>query len=772
MKNLRLTLLLFLVVCSTAAAADWVSLIPDSRPGTPAEINILSSNHQETRMEIVIPGFFVEQTPIGDHITVPGWATTRQVGLPELPAASMLIALPTGDGFELEVTTRNAFTFGDYNVRPLQTPLVDGRPLPETVEMKPWTGSYPENGAQQGTSGYIKELPVASIQAFPFHVDGATGELTVSSHMLVTAHHNNTRDFWPAVPLGDTLKRRCNASVLNFDSVPLDTPRAGGTEYLVITRNYLAEYVEPLVDWKNKSGYKAELKILTSVSQTAVKNIILANPDVEFVLLVGDTADVPLAYWGGDPGDYWYACTTGGSNPDLYADLSIGRLSGSNAVKITPQIDKILDYEKSPPLGSWLKHTVLVAHKEQYPGKYTQCKNEIHTAMSAVSDWTITKYYGGESGKTNAGCSALINDGVNLLNYRGHGSTTAWTGWNLSSEYYENSDVTALQNGAMRPTVLNIACCCSDIRSYCLSEAWMDTPGGAVASLGAIEPSYTIPNHDYDKEHYEAFFELDMTEIGIATLHATDYILNYHGGLGEDNAKMYIWLGDPSMKLWLTVPGNCDVSYPGSIPPGSQSYDVHVSAAGGGFAIADALVCVYREGDLFEKGYTDSNGDVTLHISPFIAGDFSVTVTHPNYLPVEGTATVTGDGQLMYDASSISARVGGTVNFDLDAGVSNANRNYILLGSISGTMPGTSLPGGMETIPLNFDTFTDLVMINLNSSVFVDFLGQLDAMGQATAQLNAPQLSAGLAGTIMDFAFALNAPWNFASNAVAVTVLP
>ncbi|MFH2002666.1 MAG: C25 family cysteine peptidase [Planctomycetota bacterium] len=771
MKTIRLSLLMILLLSSAAMAADWVSLNPDSRPGATPEINLLSCNVQETRLEIVLPGFFIEQTPLGALLSVPGWSMTRNVGLPALPAASMLIALPTGDAIDLEVLRSNDFTFSGYQIQLLQTPEVDGLPTPDPVDPLAWKGSYPAMGATQGTSGYMKELPVTSIQAFPFRVDGETGTLTVSSHMLVIVHHDSGRDLWPAVPFSDSLRRRCAASILNFEAVPQSTPRAGGVQYLVITRSYTQEFIQPLVMWKAKCGYKTAVRVLTSVNQNAIKSIIMEYPDVEFVLLVGDHVDVPLSYWSGSPGDYWYACTTGGSNPDFYADLSIGRLSGSTGARITPQVNKILAYEKSPPLSSWLKHTVLVAHREEYPNKYTLCKNEIATAMASSSDWTVTKYYGGQTGKNNAGVSSLINGGVNLLNYRGHGDITEWWSWNLQYQSYYNSDVEALENGSMRPTVLNIACCCADIKEHCMCEAWMDTEGGAVASLGAIDPSYTIPNHDYDKKHYEAFFELDITEIGLATIYATDYIINYHGYLGEDNAKMYLWLGDPSMKLWRTIPGTCDVSHAASIPPGSQDFTVNVSAAGG-FAIANAEVCAYKAGEVLEKGFTDSYGDVTLHVSPTTATTMFVTVNHPNYLPVENNVAVTGNGSLLYDQSSISARVGGTVNFALDAGVENAGRNYILLGSISGTQPGTALPGGLATMPLNFDIFTDIVFANLNSTLFTNFLGVLDANGQATAQLNAPAIPAGLAGTIMEYAYAMNYPWDFASNAVGVTVLP
>ncbi len=51
-------------------------------------------------------------------------------------------------------------------------------------------------------------------------------------------------------------------------------------------------------------------------------------------------------------------------------------------------------------------------------------------------------------------------------------------------------------------------------------------------------------------------------------------------------------------------------------------------------------------------------------------------------------------GELDANVNVISKSTGGTANFTLTAGVKNANLNYLLLGSISGTSPGFPLLGG------------------------------------------------------------------------------
>lgn len=126
---------------------------------------------------------------------------------------------------------------------------------------------------------------------------------------------------------------------------------------------------------------------------------------------------------------------------------------------------------------------------------------------------------------------------------------------------------------------------------------------------------------------------------------------------------------------------------------------------------------------------------------------------------------------LTADAETVPI-TGGTVNLNLMAGEHNQLRSYIILGSVTGTSPGFPLPGGYVTLPLNWDPFTDLMFNLLNSPVFKDFLGSLDGEGNAEAQLNTPPLDPVAMGLIMYYAYTMNNPFDFVSNAITVEVVP
>jgi hypothetical protein len=189
------------------------------------------------------------------------------------------------------------------------------------------------------------------------------------------------------------------------------------------------------------------------------------------------------------------------------------------------------------------------------------------------------------------------------------------------------------------------------------------------------------------------------------------------------------------------------------------------------------IYCGYIGGEGFDDGFAIAVDDAGC---AYVAG---WTESDETTFPVLVGPDLTHNGKqdaivakiamaLAPDGHTLSAATGGTIDFELYTGQDNAGRNYLLLGSVSGTDPGYPLPGGLATLPLNLDAFTDVVLLLLNTSVFHDFLGTTDTYGQADAQLNAPPLDPIHIGVIMHYAFCLNAYFDFVSNPVQIEVVP
>jgi hypothetical protein len=121
--------------------------------------------------------------------------------------------------------------------------------------------------------------------------------------------------------------------------------------------------------------------------------------------------------------------------------------------------------------------------------------------------------------------------------------------------------------------------------------------------------------------------------------------------------------------------------------------------------------------------------------------------------------------------AGFSAVSGGRIELSLVAGTARAGRPYWVGASFSGATPGTVFNG--LTIPLNWDFFSDYVIRNTNGAGFADFRGNLDPTGSAPAVIDTlGPISSAYAGVTAWFAFVLTDQWDFASNPVAVQILP
>jgi len=106
---------------------------------------------------------------------------------------------------------------------------------------------------------------------------------------------------------------------------------------------------------------------------------------------------------------------------------------------------------------------------------------------------------------------------------------------------------------------------------------------------------------------------------------------------------------------------------------------------------------------------------------------------------------------LSVSASTLSLSTGGILGFQLDAGHAQGNNLALLLGSISGTVPGINL--GTHNLPLNVDSYFSLLLTG-NNFVLPGALQFLDPQGRGKAQLKVPAgLPASLVGRSMSHAY-------------------
>jgi hypothetical protein len=159
-----------------------------------------------------------------------------------------------------------------------------------------------------------------------------------------------------------------------------------------------------------------------------------------------------------------------------------------------------------------------------------------------------------------------------------------------------------------------------------------------------------------------------------------------------------------------------------------------------------------------------------------VVGGFGGSTTVP------GTGVIwsySADGQLCPDLtampSSISLGAGGSQALCLTPGPGWEDHWYWMLGSASGTTPGTQI-GGVN-VPVNVDAYLLFSALQPNQGPLVNTLGTLDSAAQATARIEvAPGTDPALVGVHLDHCFVLWDPTtgaiDFASNAEGLDLTP
>jgi peptidase C25-like protein len=356
--------------------------------------------------------------------------------------------------------------------------------------------------------------------------------------------------------------------------------------------------------------------------------------------------------------DYKYACVKGG---DEYADVFFGRIPADTDTELTNALTKIMKYEKNPPQDSWLSRALLVAHREEYPGKYTAAKEDISKAAYSLGAPTFTKSYGGAS---NYGTTAtnyyidqiLENTHFGIVNYRGHGSTTTWSKWNKANQYFYNTLIQGINNNDYTPVIFSISCHNNRFTSHnCIGKTWLfqstSSAKGAVAHLGATNVSYTTPNHEYDRKLFKRIFDLGVSRISPASHFSHVYTMKHFKSTNtsilkyaKHNAYLYLVLGDPTMHIRTETPKSfIEVTGKNPIVVSDTSYTVTVRDAGG--PVVGATVTIEKpQGsatpEFFLTGKTNSQGKVTFSITPTSGGNVYTTVSKYNYIVWQGDTVV------------------------------------------------------------------------------------------------------------------------------------
>ncbi len=685
---------LVLLALAGIAVGGWLG---NGSPAAP-RVQVQSEGSSATVLDITLTGVETQQKIEAGQtytaLSLPGQpAMTGIIGAPALPQIVSNLGLPDNARVTVEVLEAEYQTYAGVLVYPAQRPLTDHDEPEFTIDPAAYAKDvqYPAELARVSLQSQWRELPFATIEISPVTYNAAKQELRVYTHLRVRVNH-------PGTPVRRVIEPWLagiySSHIDNFDQLPVDVRWNDnpGVRYLVIAHSaYQNSWLDSLVAWHYKRGVRTRVIYGSNWTDVAIRESVKAeynrnNPPVlRWVLLVGEYNQIPQHNYPAVGGaDIWYVDVVPPASPDNYFDVGLGRFSVTDTADLRKQILKTLKFQKDPPMTpDWFSRVSLVAHSEQYPLKYAACSRGIFNFPYPLYRYNFDTIFGGANG-TNAMVTSAINEGRVVVNYRGHGDETSWTGWDRNGASWGAAQVNALTNGDMTPVVIN-CCCLNHVLSTpsCMGETWMRKyPGGAVASVGASEASYTIPNHGWDSLLFRCLgdtyqnnvpgvrlYSCPTYDLGWMLNNADAYIQRYYSSQGgTDNAQMYYWLGDPALSVWTGAPAAPTVDYVPIAPLGQ--FDMTLTVTRQGTPVKDALVCLWKPGEFYVTGYTNAAGTVTLAINALTPGEFHVTVTGQKILPFEGTclAQTSGTAYVTYLRHTIDDVGGGNGDGSVNPG--------------------------------------------------------------------------------------------------------
>ncbi|MBU1880479.1 T9SS type A sorting domain-containing protein, partial [bacterium] len=549
-------------------------------------------------------------------------------------------------------------TLSGFQVWPAQEMLKDNEEAAAfTIDQAFYASStqYPSEAAVVDQPQIWRDARLTRLEVRPVSYNAVTGEITVATKMRITVDYfgaNSTFEFDRVrQPINRKFQELYSSKIINFERLgyPLSTSDLDnpGTKWLLVCKEEAMPYVQPLFDFRHAQGLEAEVRYIAADFDTPeeIKAYIYSlytTTNLEYVMLVGDAyyaggptaVDVPMYHWVDSYSDSWYTMMDG--TGDYLADIACGRIVYDTAGQLQLQIQKTMDYLTAPEVSDWAKHSLLVAHSEQYPLKYTQCKEEIRTYPYALETPIFQQCYGG-AGASNQNVIDYLNTySSGILNYRGHGSTTAWWQWGSSGDF-NATHIAQLTNIDRYFVHFDVCCDNMDFPDYngdCFAESMMKHTAAAIAINGAIIPSYTIPNHDYDKEFYKAIYDEGINNIGYASNFANITVYQVHGSIGQSNIRTYLWLGDAAIDAWTDEMMSMAVIHPTAHFIGTTQITINTG-------VSNALVCAQND-EVYAAGYSDAAGNITLTFdpAPVMPGDLTITCSAHNYLTYQQTIPV------------------------------------------------------------------------------------------------------------------------------------
>ncbi|MFO7649878.1 MAG: C25 family cysteine peptidase [bacterium] len=737
-------------------------------------------------------GYDLVQMDRGVTLARPG-----EPALPELPVTCVLPAGARLTGVKVEPLAWSELP-GTFRICPAQeprpisskAPVAWREPDPTAHALSTW----PEALHREATPGNAGGFALAAVTIAPLRWSPASGRLELCTSLRVTFTYEPgaaARAHTPAQ--GAAIESSLRGLVTNPADLERFAPPRAATDLpevncLVVTADRLAAEFAAYCDWRTARGIRTEVRTVEWVEcnytgrdlQEKLRNCIREFQErrgLAYVILAGDNALVPgrriHVSVGGErgeiPTDLYYAdldwsWDSDGDNRfgemsdsvDFYADVLVGRASVENAAEARSFFAKVRSYEEDPDPG-YIKRSLLPSgwlwRDMGYHGSFVN---------DSIANFTPTGWQDVELiNPPNAAVVAeSIESGFAVFDPAGHGNEQGV--YDADGTPIYTSSYARGQRNARRYNIMTSLACTPGNFEYedCIAElAHNCAGGGSIAVMmnsryGWGTPPYFGPSEKLCARFFDFLFARGQTGLGACHSRSRE---EYAGIALYD--QLWRWcmtefnlFGDPCIDIWTEPPSSTLIGAPDSIYTGSRNLAVNVTS--GGNPVPGALVCAFKEGEVYATGRTNPSGTVELAVRPATPGELRLTASAHDFLPSSRSVPV-GPGVSTPHIAFVRAAID-------DAGQPNANgilepgetgRLTVVLRN-TGTSTATATRLTLEPLTSGIslsDTSTDVGAIGAGDSAVV-------AAGDVTAS---PGVLPGSTAEIDARAYTLEGDWEF-----------
>ena len=563
-------------------------------------------------------------------------------GLPNIPVTSRLFVTPIDAEAFVKFRIISAETLEGVSVPEVPQPVFESGEVDYSVPSAEVGNVFPDDVVWLERFGTARFADLWAIRV--------AAAQKVGNNLILIKKLQLTVNFDAPLSHIDTDSRifydMLSSIVVNAESLPKPQQPYEGVYLAIIYDDYYSE-AQKWVKWRKQCGfyvYTAMYPSQTGSGKDNIKNFIKDAydnwyPRPDLVIFIGDDSRIPDYGYSRYTSDHPYSTLVG---TDFIPDVIVGRYVCANVFEARSMLAKQIYYERDVRVGDWMLKGLCVS---TYLHAISPPFNTLWVAEIAMRHGFThfdTLFQSSTMHIPSSRITDVINAGVGIIDYRGWAGSAGWY-----EPYYRVSNVLALNNTYKTPIVTSIVCGTGDYGGsgtyFC--EAWFRVgsprqPRGGVAFYGTTDHgTHTRYNNPINVGFYEALFEHRLHRFGQAFFMSKANLYNSLIDWTSSIRKYYNtynMLGDPGLRVWVTIPDTLDVTR-SDIGFGGGYIEVNVHDSIG--PVSDAVVTLINLHDeFFHIERTNPLGKAILPVPSYEVIDTLVlTVTADQFLPYVDT---------------------------------------------------------------------------------------------------------------------------------------